>query len=71
MNGASSGEEETPMTNQSQPPDPADQKLRRFQIGLTVFLIVLLIAFFLLGQSMVSHRFFRGGRLDRYGHVRQ
>ena len=59
------------MTNQSQPPDPADQKLRRFQIGLTVFLIVLLIAFFLLGQSMVSHRFFRGGRLDRYGHVRQ
>ena len=59
------------MTNQSQPPDPNDQKLRRFQIGLTLFVAVLLIAFFLLGQSMVSHRFFRGGRLDRYGHVRQ
>jgi hypothetical protein len=71
MNGASSGEEETPMTNQPQPPPPTDQKQRRFQIGLTLFLIGLLVAFFLLGQSMVSHRFFRGGRVDRYGHVRQ
>jgi hypothetical protein len=31
----------------------------------------LVIALFLLGQSMVHHRFFRGGRMDRYGHLRQ
>ncbi|MGA2632940.1 MAG: hypothetical protein ABSF16_01785 [Terracidiphilus sp.] len=59
------------MTNQSQAPASADQKSRRFQIGLTLFLIGLLVAFFLLGNSMVNHRFFRGGRIDRYGHVKQ
>jgi hypothetical protein len=31
----------------------------------------LVIALFLLGQSMVQHRFFRGGRIDPYGHLRQ
>ena len=59
------------MSNQSQPPFPPEQKSRRFQIGLTLFLIGLLVAFFLLSQSMVSHRFFRGGRIDRNGHLRQ
>ncbi len=58
------------MTNQSPPPAPPDQNSRRFQIGLTLFLIGLLVAFFMLGNSMVNHRFFRGGRVDRYGHVR-
>ena len=59
------------MTNPSQPPSQPNQNSCRFQIGLTLFLVCLLVAFFLLGQSMVSHRFFRGGRVDRYGHVRQ
>ncbi len=59
------------MTNQSQSPAPPDQKSCRFQIGLTLFLIGLLVAFFLLGNSMVNHRFFKGGRIDRNGHLRQ
>lgn len=59
------------MTNQSQPPSPPEQKSPRYQIGLILFVAGLIIAFFLLGQSMVSHRYFRGGRIDRYGHVRQ
>jgi hypothetical protein len=25
----------------------------------------------LLAQSMVRHRFFQGGRIDRYGHFKQ
>jgi hypothetical protein len=25
----------------------------------------------LLAQSMVHHRFFQGGRIDRYGHIKQ
>jgi hypothetical protein len=25
----------------------------------------------LLAQSMVRHRFFQGGRIDRYGHIKQ
>ncbi len=59
------------MTNQSQAPFPPVQKSRGYQIGLTLFLIGLLVAFFLLGQSMVNHRFFHGGRIDRHGHLRQ
>lgn len=59
------------MTNQSQPPSLPTQKPPRFQLGLFLFLVGLAAAFFLLGQSMVSHRFFRGGRVDRYGHIRQ
>jgi hypothetical protein len=34
-----------------------------------LLLAALVIALFLLGQSMVQHRFFRGGRIDRYGHL--
>jgi hypothetical protein len=60
------------MTNLSPPPAPTDQKSRRYQIGLTLFLIALLVAFFLLGQSMVSHRFFSGGgHVDSNGHLTQ
>ena len=58
------------MATQSQPPAPLKQKSPRFQIGLTLFLICLLVAFYLLGENMVSHRFFRGGgHVDRYGHL--
>ena len=59
------------MTTNSKTPSPGSQKSTRFQIGLFLFLVVLAVAVFLLGQSMVSHRFFRGGRVDRYGHVKQ
>ncbi len=59
------------MTHQTQAPDPPDQKSRRYKIGFILFLVGLLVAFFLLGQSMVNHRFFRGSRMDRNGHLTQ
>jgi len=40
-----------------------------FQIGR--FLLASVVVIFLLVQTMVHHRFFRGGRIDRYGHLRQ
>jgi hypothetical protein len=36
-----------------------------------LLLAALVVSLFLLGQSMVQHRFFRGGRIDRNGHLRQ
>jgi hypothetical protein len=59
------------MTTNSKMPNPETQKSNRFQIGLFLFLVVLAVAVYLLGESMVQHRFFRGGRVDRYGHLRQ
>jgi hypothetical protein len=32
--------------------------------------LALAVAVFLLGQSMVEHRFFRGGRVDKHGTLR-
>jgi hypothetical protein len=29
------------------------------------------VAVYLLGLSMAHHRFFKGSRVDRFGHVRQ
>jgi hypothetical protein len=38
-----------------------------FDIGQFVFLIGLAVAVFLLGQSMIHNRFFRGGYINQYG----
>jgi hypothetical protein len=50
--------------------DCARQKSPWFRIGRFLFLAALFVALFLLGQSMVHHRFFRGGRLDQHGTLR-
>lgn len=42
-----------------------------FQIGRFLLLIASAVAIFLLVQTMVQHRFFRGGGIDPYGHLRQ
>jgi hypothetical protein len=42
-----------------------------FQIGRFLLVLVSVVAMLLLVQTMVHHRFFRGGRIDRYGHLRQ
>jgi hypothetical protein len=42
-----------------------------FQIGRFLLLLASVVVIFLLVQTMVHHRFFRGGRIDRYGHLRQ
>jgi hypothetical protein len=51
--------------------DPAGPKPPSF--GTREFLFALLLAalFFLLGHSMVRHRFFQGGRIHRNGSVGQ
>jgi len=38
-----------------------------FEVGQFLFLVGLAVAVFLLGQSMVGHRFFRGGYINKYG----
>jgi hypothetical protein len=41
-----------------------------FGIGRLLFVVILVILFFLLGQSMLRHRFFRGGSVNRIGSLR-
>jgi hypothetical protein len=36
-----------------------------------LLLATFVVAVYLLGLSMVHHRFLKGSRIDRYGHVRQ
>jgi hypothetical protein len=50
---------------------PPGREPPSFGIGKFVFVFVLAIIFFLLGQSMVRHRFFQGGRDHRNGSVGQ
>jgi hypothetical protein len=38
-----------------------------FGIGRFLFVVILVVLIFLLGQSMVRHRFFRGGWVNRNG----
>ena len=42
-----------------------------FGIGQFLFVVVLAVILFLLGQSMVRHRFFEGGRFHRNGSIGQ
>lgn len=41
-----------------------------FEIGKFLFVVGLAVAIFLLGLSMVHHRFFRGGWIDQHGKLR-
>jgi hypothetical protein len=50
---------------------PAGRKPPSFGIGQFLFVVVLAVILFLLGQSMVRHRFFEGGRFHRNGSVGQ
>jgi hypothetical protein len=38
-----------------------------FEVGKVLFIIGLAVAIFLLGLSMVHHRFFRGGYINQHG----
>jgi len=53
------------------PTGPGKEKSPWFQVGQFLFLVALAVGVFLLAQSMVRHRFFQGGRIDRYGHIKQ
>jgi hypothetical protein len=59
------------MTTDLKPTGPKRGKSPWFQVGQFLFLVALAVAVFLLGQSMMHHRFFQGGRIDRYGHIKR
>ncbi len=59
------------MTTYSHSPDPEGEKPPSFGIGKFLFVVVLAVIFFLLVNSMVHHRFFRGGRVHRNGSLGQ
>jgi len=56
------------MTKNSDKTEPAREKSPWFQIAQFLFLVGLAVAVFLLAQSMVHHRFFRGrlGQPERH-----
>lgn len=47
------------------------QKSPWFRVVQVLLVATLVVAVYLLGLSMVHHRFFQGSRLDQHGHVRQ
>jgi hypothetical protein len=51
--------------------DRTGSKPPSFGIGQFLFVVVLVVVLFLLGQSMVRHRFFEGQRVHRNGSVGQ
>jgi hypothetical protein len=52
-------------------PTPDGREPPSFGIGRFLFVAVLAVILFLLGQSMVRHRFFQGGREHRNGSLGQ
>jgi hypothetical protein len=54
-------------SNSSNPEGPEPS----FGMGHFLFVVLLAVVFFLLGHSMVRHRFFEGGRVHRNGSVGQ
>jgi hypothetical protein len=52
-------------------PNSEEQKPPSFGPREFLFVVILVVVFFLLGHSMVRHRFFRGGRVHRNGSLGQ
>jgi uncharacterized protein YpmS len=59
------------METRSNPEVQSQQKPRGAAIWKLVFMAVLALLIFLLAQSMVSHRFFRGQREHQNGSIGQ
>jgi hypothetical protein len=58
------------MANDSDTTGPAESKSPWLGIGRFLLVVALIVMFFMLGRSMVHHRFFRGGWVDRHGTLR-
>ncbi|MGD0736696.1 MAG: hypothetical protein ABR976_16315 [Terracidiphilus sp.] len=58
------------MANELRTTGPERERSRGFMVGQFLFLIALAVGVWFLAQSMVEHRFFRGGRIDRHGTLR-
>jgi hypothetical protein len=59
------------MTTSLNTPTPAGREPPSFGIGQFLFVVVLAVILFLLGQGMVHHRFHEGGRVHRNGSTGQ
>jgi hypothetical protein len=57
------------MTTYSNTPAPEGEKPPSFGIGKLIIAVVLAVIIFFLVQSMVRHRFFRGGRVVPNGSI--
>ena len=55
------------MTKNANMEAPEQQKSLWFRIGRFLVVVVLAVAIYLLGLSMVHHRFFRGGYINQHG----
>jgi hypothetical protein len=53
------------MTTHSNTTAPEGEKPPSFGIGKFLFIVVLAFIFFLLAQSMLRHRFFKGRRVNQ------
>ena len=60
----------TLMTTHLNTTAPAGRKPPWFNIVRFLVIVAMVVMFFLLAQSMVHHRFFRGGWVDRNGRLR-
>jgi hypothetical protein len=70
MGGVWQGDEEIQMANKLDATDPARLRSPWIQAGRILFFVALAGAFLWLTQSMIEHRFFQGGRIDRHGVLR-
>ncbi|MGA2375959.1 MAG: hypothetical protein ABSF72_10600 [Candidatus Sulfotelmatobacter sp.] len=59
------------MASPLNPTDPEEPRPPSFGTREFLFVIFLAIIFFVLGHSMVRHRFFRGSRVHRNGSLGQ
>jgi len=58
------------MTTELNRTNPAGRRPSRFGIGSIVVIVALVVVGFVIGESMVHHRFFRGGWTSPYGVLR-
>jgi hypothetical protein len=58
------------MTEESKSTAPEREKSPWFQVGQFLFLVAMFVGVYLLAHSMIEHRFFRGGHMDRHGTLR-
>jgi hypothetical protein len=59
------------MASPSSPNRPEEQKPPSFGAREFLFVVFLAVILFLLGHSLVRHRFFQGGRVHRNGSLGQ
>jgi len=57
------------MTAKSDTPSPEIRSSPRLLIARVLVVVVLAALIYLLGQSMVRHRFFQGGRINQHGRL--